>query len=164
MKKGEPCNGLTLSLGRSSSIALAVAVTVCATLVSCVKSQDKHPAYPDALVGAARAFRSKPPTDRAAEAQDLLRQMPRCPVTYQLDTGTGHIVAYDYAHPSFVLHRKDLIHLLGAPLSTNSDSYIYAVASGGKNRFDWFIALGFHNGYVVTSAMFSNERGAGPGN
>jgi len=122
-----------------------------------------HPLYPDAFLNAAREFRSKTPRDRFREAQDLVRQLPTCPVLYATNTGIGSIVSRDYEHPTFVLGRSEVIRLLGNPQYTRSEEFTYMVASGGKYTFDWVVGVHLNGDYVVSSTLFSNDRGAGPG-
>jgi hypothetical protein len=147
-------------LWRLSRVAVVIAS---AGLLGCAERRSERQAYPDAFAKAARAFRLKAPADRFGEAQTLARQLPRCPVTSVLDTGIGGIVSHDYAHPTFMLSRSDVTRLLGNPLSARSEEYTYAVASGGENTFDWFLGVHFNRDYVVSSTLFSSDRGAGPG-
>jgi hypothetical protein len=73
------------------------------------------------------------------------------------------MVAHDYARPSFVVRQSETIRLLGDSQWTRGGEFYYAVASGSGYMFDWFIGIHFHGDYVVSSTLFSNDRGADPG-
>src|SRR5437762_3283824 len=80
---------------------------------------------PAILLKAAKEFRSAPPTNRLTEAEQVWRELPKCPLTFQKDIGTGVLRSYDYSKPSYVLSREDVEKLLGQPIlaTTNEGAW-----------------------------------------
>src|SRR5882762_7494262 len=80
-----------------------------------------EPHFPATLVRTAEAFKSAAPTNRYAEAEQLSRELPKCPVTSQKDVGTGIYRSYDFSKPSYVLTSKDVLELLGNPITVKTN-------------------------------------------
>lgn len=99
------------------------------------------------------SFRSKAPSNRIQEAQQVVSLLPRCPVTLRKDIGTGEIVEHDYANPSYSLTRIDVMKLLGNPSSTTSDSYQYSIGDRDSNKT--FLQIRFQNGLAVESGVYT---------
>jgi hypothetical protein len=136
----------------------SLAVQLCILLVvstgTCATTNAEYARLPEALLKATEAFKSAPPTNRYAQGERLWRELPKCPLTFQRDTGLGVIRGYDYSKPSYVLSSKDLVGLLGDPLliTTNINSRVYKyLISGKRPEQGWSLCIEIHlrNDYVV---------------
>ena len=123
---------------------------------ACATNDAGHGEYPAALVKAAQAFRSASPTNRYAEAENVWKELPKCPTTFEKDIGTGVVRSYDYSKPSYLLSSRDVLVLLGEPflLKTNAEARTYSYLIRGKQPHEsWSLSIEFHNDRVVRSNL-----------
>jgi hypothetical protein len=119
---------------------------------------------PEGLVKAAAAFRAAPITNRYAEAENLCKELPRCPLKYQEDVGTGTYRSYDLSKPSYILSTGAVFKLLGDPTiaRTNETSVHFLYLARRKHGLpasgDWFLDIQF----LSDRAVISNMSTAGP--
>ncbi len=114
--------------------------------------RDPVDAGASALAGVAEAFRAKAGHDRRAEGEKLQTLLPRCPKTWEKDIGTGTLMAFDYAHPSYKLTKPELFRALGQPDSSYNDTVWYELVHD-TNDMLWQISVDFHDDYVVGSTI-----------
>jgi len=124
-----------------------------------VSGSDDHPVYPKGFTEAAQAFKSAPPTNRYDLAATLMNILP---TTRETNTNRSidyksrgsRFVTRDYSKPSFLLTESEVIKLLGSPSFTNSATYNYLIQLKGTNNLQTFLLIDFHNGLVVSTAIY----------
>ena len=80
------------------------------------------------IVKLCQEFRSKRGQDRFELGQQLFALLPHSPVTSSKDIGTGTIVTHDFQHPSYLLYKRDVLHLLGEPdRNSNIETFAYSL-------------------------------------
>ena len=133
-----------------SCFALLVSNAISAT------NEADHARYPMALMKAVQAFKLASPTNRYNEAVMVLKELPKCPLKYQREVGTGTFRSYDFARPSYILSSKDVVDLLGNPFvaQTNGNEvmYWYPVNTNAP-RSGWLFEIHFSTNRVVLSNL-----------
>lgn len=142
---------------RERCLAWGFRILTTVLTLGCADEPKEPPKYPEGLLRTALAFRSKIPAHRWAEAWAVRAELPTCRFTVLTNSGIGRIGTFDRENPSYILREEDVLKLLGPPSSTNSQSYIYSVASGPTYRFNWFLEVEIYRGNVVRSELFSSD-------
>src|SRR5215469_7177386 len=137
---------LTLSL---SLLIVCIAV--------CVRADGTNSA-PKEFSELAQKFKAKVGHDRRAEGEKIQTLLPRCPVTWEKDIGTGILRSFDYAHPSYKLTKPELFRALGQPDSSHNDTVWYVLVHD-TNDMLWQISVDFRNDYVVGSTITGSLKG-----
>jgi hypothetical protein len=106
---------------------------------------------------AARAFRAKSGTDRRAEGERVAKLLPKCPVTWEKDIGTGTLVAFDYSHPSYRISKSEIVQALGPPAKSSNDTVLYELAVL-TNHMVWELSVDFHDDYAVGTMIFGSLK------
>lgn len=102
---------------------------------------------------AAFDFRSTAFTNRYQQAQKLIALMPRCPITYYTNVGSGRIISRDYSRPSFFLACENVTNLLGKPDVMEPERFLYIIDERDNNRT--FFEIVFQSGKAVESTIVS---------
>jgi len=112
--------------------------------------------YPDSLISASAAFKFASTTNRYSEAETVLKVLPKCPITFEKDTGTGVVRGYDFSKPSYTLPSKHVLGFLGEPslITTNSGAlhYYYIIRQSGTGE-PWSLCIEFRNDRVVLAKL-----------
>jgi hypothetical protein len=141
--------------GAKPSLRLAIWWVSAAAIIGVLGEPNASP--PQTLVEAARAFIVAPPSNRLTEAQGVVRELPRCPLKYERDVGTGIYRAYDYTKPSYVLSAETVLNLLGNPTTSKTNGASVRLLYLARRRLtlaspeDWFLNIELHAGRVVYS-------------
>ncbi len=120
---------------------------------------DREAEPPRTLVKAAKAFVGAPATNRLAEAQIVARELPRCPLKYERDVGTGVYRAFDYSKPSYTLSTDAVLTLLGNPAAAKTNGASVRLLYLARRRLahaspeDSFLSIETHSGRVVYSNL-----------
>jgi hypothetical protein len=98
---------------------------------------------PNGMVGLCREFRSKRGQERFRLGEQLFQLLPRSPVTSSKDIGTGTIITYDYQKPSYKLHKRDVMSLLGQPdRNVNNERFCYSLRPDGGGFAELSVEFG----------------------
>lgn len=133
-----------------SHVSLLLALFLTGT-AGCAR-QDKADERPSEFASAAESFRAKSGRDRRAEGEKLQTLLPHCPKTWEKDIGTGTLMSFDYAHPSYKLTKPELFRALGQPDSFYKDTVWYVLVHD-TNDMLWQISVDFHDDYVTGSTI-----------
>ncbi len=117
----------------------------------CARS-DRPDSKPKEFAEVAQNFRAKVGHDRRAEGEKLLTLLPRCPKTWEKDIGSGTLMGFDYAHPSYKLTKPELFRALGQPDSSYNGTVWYVLVHDPKDML-WQMSVDFHYDYVVGSTI-----------
>jgi hypothetical protein len=127
----------------------------------CVAEIGDQGEYPPSFIKAAKRFAMAPSTNRYAEAKELARRLPECPIVYEHGSGMGVIRAYDWSKPSYKLTSKDVLTLVGRPflITTNYNYVTYSyLALRSEHSSEWTLTVEIRNDYAVRSTL----SGSGP--
>jgi hypothetical protein len=112
---------------------------------------EKAKAPPADLKEQARKFLRAPNENRYEIGEAIFRLLPRCPVTWRKEIGTGTLVSYDYSSPTYFLFKRDVIRLLGSPDTTDEDNLTYTIER--KEGMLWCLWIHFQSDHVVLSTI-----------
>jgi len=129
-------------------------------LVVCIlgcKHSAQQNARPPGFAEVARTFRAKAGRDRRVEGEAIQARLPRCPKTWEKDIGTGTLMTFDYAHPSYRLTKTELFRALGQPNDSYNDTVRYMLVHD-TNDMLWEIYVDLHNDYVVGSTIIGSLK------
>jgi hypothetical protein len=76
----------------------AVVALIIAAASAVAAPSPAQPAPPQSLLKAAEAFARSPDTNRMAEGENLSRELPRCPLTYEKDVGSHGAIPLKGTH------------------------------------------------------------------
>ena len=127
-----------------------------ALFVGCRATPSLEAQFQSDLRQSARTFRQKAPSNRIEAAQQMLSLMPKCPVTFRKDIGTGELAAYDYSKPSYFLTRVEVVKLLGKPTSSTPAAFCYLVRERANNRT--FFQIRFQGDFAVESTIYTTSE------
>src|ERR1051325_2621011 len=119
---------------------------------------------PAAVRRAAEAFAAAPHTNRFAEAQNLCRELPKCPLRYDRDVGTGRYRSYDFSRPSYVLSTDALLKLLGPPTAARTNDtpihllYPARASHDAPTQKGWFLDVQIVSDRVVFGNMATYDH------
>jgi hypothetical protein len=145
--------------GREVKMVLPYLVWLLSASVIVGAHGDRKPQPPQTLVTAAKAFEAAPATNRLAEARSVVQELPRCPLKYEKDVGTGIYRAFDFSKPSYNLSTDAVLTLLGSPAATKTNGasvrllYLARKSHEQASSEDWFLAVETRSGRVVYSHL-----------
>ena len=139
----------------NSHVSLLLALLLAGSF-GCAR-QDIGGARPSGFASAAESFRAKSGRDRRPEGELMQSLLPCCPKTWEKDIGTGTLMAFDYAHPSYKLTKPELFRALGQPDSSYNDTVWYVLVHD-TNDMLWQISVQFHDDYVVGSTITGSPK------
>ena len=138
---------------RTSRILLVAVGFALASLVGCRGPTGQHPADPRAFLRAAAAFTAASPTNRYERGVTVADALPHCPEVGRIQQPFNLFVSYDYSKPSFLLTRKDALHLLGTPYRSSVDSVEYLIRSEESGKHQSFLTVQLDANRVVGSEI-----------
>lgn len=131
-------------------------IILCALLIGC--SSQSRPqkkiktAIPQELAALSSQFKQQSGANRISLAKQIRPLMPSC---LRTDASSGFSV-YDYSRPTFLLDRTQTVQLLGQPDELRNGDFSYNL--GTDRSAKWYLAVEFHNGYVVVSRLDVDGR------
>ena len=129
-------------------------------VVGCRATSHPEARFQTELRQSAQYFRSKVPSNRIEEAQQLLSLLPSCPVAFRKDIESGILIAHDYSTPSYYLTKVEVVKLLGKPTYSTPETYRYLIGEQAGNKT--FLEIKFQSGFAVESTVYtSTERLSG---